>query len=175
MPKGFAWYLVLVMLLSACKASHRTSDLDGQGSSVKLDPSKGVFVAVPADGAYGPKTYGGSGQLVAQSVAAAFAKKAASIRIADKHQSREESLIAAQQAGAGYLVMPTIAQWEQRATEWSGRPSRLALRLTIIDPSTGSQVAVDSVESRSRIVSFTSTSPESLLRDSLRRYVDGLY
>jgi len=134
-----------------------------------------VYVAVPQDGAYGNKFYAGSGQVVAQAVATAFSATATRVHVADEAVANDQSIITARSASAGYLVVPIIAQWEQRATEWSGRPSRMAIRITIIDVASGNQITSSAIEGRSRIFSFTSTSPESLLKDPLARYVQELY
>jgi len=164
----------LVLLLLGCTARYQVANLSGQGS-VRLDPSVSVYIAVPEDGSYGAKSSAGSGQVVAQSVAAAFATKGAKIQIADRHQSRDGDLSAARQFSAGYVVLPTIYQWEQRAMVWSGLPSRMRIRIVILDARTGDQLTATSIEGRSQIVSSTSTSPESLLKDPLAEYVDTLY
>jgi hypothetical protein len=142
---------------------------------VRLDRQKAVYVTVPRDGSYEAKPYVGSGQIVAQAVAAAFARSASQVHVAEAQGTTEDALAAAKKLGAGYVVVPTIAHWEQRATEWSGRPSRMAIRVAILDAATGTQISATSIEGRSRIVSFTSTTPESLLRDPLAQYVAGIY
>ncbi len=132
-------------------------------------------MTVPGDGSYEAKSYAGSGQLVAQAVGAAFARSANQVHVAEARTDIDEALKSANKLGAGYVVVPTIAHWEQRATEWSGRPSRMAIRISILDAATGKQITAASVEGRSRIVSFTSTTPESLLRDPLAQCGGGLY
>jgi hypothetical protein len=166
--------LVAAALLAGCTAKYQVNNLAGSDTA-KLDRSQGVYVTVPQDGAYGARPYVGSGQIVAQSVAAAFSPMASRIHIADKQLTNAEAIEAAKAQGAGYLVVPTIAQWEQRATEWSGRPSRMAIRVTVLDVATGKQLTSTAIEGRSRIMSLTSTSPESLLRDPLAQYVRELY
>lgn len=167
-------FVALVTLLIGCTAKYQANNLGGVGN-VRLDRSLAVYVTVPQDGAYGSATSAGSGQTVAQAVAAAFSQMAARVHIAEKTIANDQAIAAAKSLGAGYMVVPVIAQWEQRATEWSGRPSRMAIRLSIIDVATGSQLRASAIEGRSRIVSFTSTSPESLLRDPLSNYVRSLY
>jgi len=166
--------LPLVAMLG-CSASYKIQKAGGNTESSRLDPSRKVFVAVPNDGAYGKTTYAGSGQTTAQAVAAAFSKYAAQVQVAEKPADSKDAIAAARLSGATYLVIPVIAQWEHRATEWSSRPSRMAVRVTIVDVASGEQITSSSVEGRSRIVSLTSTSPESLLRAPLGQYVQTLY
>ena len=166
--------VILLTLLVGCTASYQVNDLSG-AAAVHLDRTKGVYVAVPQDGAYGTTVSLGSGQIVAQAVADAFSGLAARVHIAESAVGEDHSIVAAKSLNAKYLIEPVIVHWEERATEWSGRPSRMAIRLSIIDVTTGDQVTSSAIEGRSRIVSFTATSPESLLRDPLARYVRGLY
>jgi len=166
--------LVMLVVLG-CTASYQVNNLSGAAAQVKLDPSKGVYISVPEDGSYESKKYGGSGQIVAGAVAVAFGKKAASIHVATKNQPLDSVLAAARQLGVGYVVVPAITAWEQRSTEWSGKPSRMTIRLEILEATSGKQLLASSIEGRSRIMSFTSTSPESLLKDPLAEYVNSIY
>jgi hypothetical protein len=162
-------------LLAGCTAHYQVNTISAPSEKLKLDPSRGVYVTVPEDGQYESTPAGGSGQIVAQAVANAFGKRAKRIHVEDKHESREAYLSEAQQVQAAYVVVPTISSWEQRATEWSGRPSRMMIRIAIVDAHNGEQLAMTSIEGRSRIMTLTSTSPESLLQDPLEEYVRSLY
>ncbi len=167
--------LLVVLLIVGCRANYQVNSLSGTADTPRLDKQKAVYVTVPRDGVHESKPYLGSGQIVAQTVAAAFSRAAARVHIAEKQLTNEEAIAFARGLSAGYVVVPTIAHWEQRATEWSGRPSKMAIRVTILDAMTGDPISQTSIEGRSRIVSLTSTSPESLLRDPLAQYVSGLY
>jgi len=163
-------------MLASCSAKYTVSQSAGtEASAVRLDRSKLVYVGVPEDGAYGERVYGGSGQAVAQAVANAFSQVAARVRVADRPAKLEETLAAGKSAGAGYIVVPVITHWEHRNTAWSGIPSRMAIRVAILDAANGAELTSSAVEGRSRIVSWTATSPESLLRAPLSEYVRSLY
>jgi Domain of unknown function (DUF4823) len=169
--------LVVAATVAGCTASYSRVDTAGaERAATRLDANQPVVVAIPRDGSYEGKPYPGSGQSVAQRTAAAFAKHAKTVDIApSKLQDRDELLGAAHKAGAGYLIIPTIAHWERRATEWSGLPSRTSIGMAVIDVSTERDLTSTLLESRSRIVSFTGTSPESLLPQLIGNYVDSLY
>lgn len=166
---------VLVALLSACTASYNVQSLSGQSNRAALDRSAAVFVAVPKDGVYESTNYPGSGQTVTEAVAAAFSTVAPSVTPGEQVQSLEKDFSAATNAKATYLVVPLITHWEQRATQWSGIPSRMTIRLSVYNVKSKALINATLVEGRSRIMSFTSTSPESLLRDPLKGYVNKLY
>ena len=122
--------------IMGCTATYHVNSLSGTGK-VTLDPALGVYVAVPADGTYETKTYAGSGQSAATAVAIAFGKKAATLHVAASVQPLDSTMAAARALNVGYVVIPTVAHWEQRATEWSGKPSRMTIRLEILDAKTG--------------------------------------
>jgi len=164
-----------VVALFGCHAKYQVNNLAASEIG-RLDRRKAVYIAIPIDASYGSKKYAGSGQIVTQELANAFSRAAARVQIAEKSMATTEEVVAAAaRADAGYAVIPTIAHWEQRATEWSGRPSRMAIRVVVLDAATGKQVSSTAVEGRSRIFSFTSTSPESLLKEPLATYVSGIY
>ncbi|WP_408391066.1 DUF4823 domain-containing protein [Paraburkholderia sediminicola] len=134
-----------------------------------------VYVSIPADGSYESKVYGGSGMMTAQEVAAAFANRGVPVLMGVRPEDREVALASARTSGAQYAVIPTITHWEPRATEWSGRPSRMAVSLSLFDVSSGTMLSNTALIGRSRIMSLTRTSPESLLHDPLDGYVARLY
>ncbi|MDB5904654.1 MAG: hypothetical protein JWM26_3532 [Betaproteobacteria bacterium] len=165
----------MLAMLCGCTAHYQVQNLAGTAASNRLDRQKSVYITVPEDGGSGSRQSAGSGQAVAQAVASAFSRTAARVHVAERATTKEQAVEAAKKLNAAYVVSPVIAQWEHRATEWSGRPSRVALRISIIDAATGAEITSNSIEGRSRIVSLTPTSPESLLKDPIARYVDGLY
>lgn len=146
-----------------------------EDSSARLDGLRSVFVALPADGESACATYLGSGQSVAQAVAEAFAKRGITVEVAKKRSTYGEALASAARLHAGYLVLPIITHWEQR-NEWLGPPSRLAIRVSVIETATGLMVASESIKSYSVLpLSFTVESPEALLEKPLSHYVSNLY
>lgn len=163
--------------LGGCTSTYQQRETSGtETSSVRLDPSKGVFVSVTADGRLGGKTYGGTGQLVAQKTAASFSRYARRVETGGSPtSSRVELLAATHKAGAGYLVVPTISHWEQRATEWSGIPSRVSIGLAIIDAETGLEVRSSLLESRSAIMTFVRPSTDQLAQHLLDENISELY
>jgi hypothetical protein len=169
--------VLAALVLPACTASYQQRETGGiEASSIRLDPGKGVLVAVPADGQYGRKVYAGSGRTVAQKTAAAFSRYSPRVEVATATATnREESLAAARRAGAGYLVVPDILHWEQRATEWSGIPSRVSLSMTVIDVATGTDVRSGLLESRSAVMTLIRPNPDVLAQNLIDENVAVLY
>lgn len=162
-------------LVAACTASYKTVPTDGHTSVQSLDKTASVYIALPKDGSYGSKTYGGSGRIVAGAIAREFSNKAAGVEVGEREETRAAALESGRKLGARYAIIPVITHWEQRATEWSGRPSRMSIDMSIYDTASEKRLSSRSLTARSRIVSFTSTSPESLLTKPIRDYANELY
>ncbi|HZB52543.1 MAG TPA: DUF4823 domain-containing protein [Reyranella sp.] len=167
----------VVLGLAACTASYKQRETAGlEASSVRLDASKNVFVSVSPDGQYGSKTYPGTGRTVAQKTAAAFSRYVRRVEVGGgPASSRDELLAAARNAGAGYLVIPSITHWEQRATEWSGIPSRVSMSLTVVDTQTGAEVRSALLESRSAVMTMIRPNPDNLAQEMIDQQVSAFY
>ncbi|HVI52716.1 MAG TPA: DUF4823 domain-containing protein [Candidatus Sulfotelmatobacter sp.] len=174
---GAAALIAAALGLAACSAHYQKTETGGiEAALARLDYTKTVLVSIPADGVYGNQPYPGSGLLVAQKTASVFSRYARRVETTTLRQTERDGLLAtARKAKAGYVVVPSISHWEQRATEWSGRPSRVSIGVTIIDAESGKDIRSTLLESQSRSVSFTSTNPESLLPRLLGDYVAELY
>lgn len=166
--------IVAVLALSGCASEYQTQALSGSQHTMVLNKQGGVYITVPADGRYEDINYPGSGQTVAQALATEFSKYARTVQTASAH-SQDGGLSEARRDGNRYLVVPIITHWEQRATEWSGRPSRMSLRITIFDVTSGKQLMSEGIEGRTSRVRFTSTSPDELLKKPIAQVVDRLY
>lgn len=166
--------LAAVLTLAGCGSEYQIRPLSGTQNTVTLSKQGGVYITVPKDGRYQAINYPGSGQLVAQFLATAFSKYAQRVQTAPA-QSQDDGLSEARQAGSQYLVVPIITHWEQRATEWSGIPSRVALRVTIFDVHSGKQLLSEGILGRSSKITLTSTTPEVLLHEPIKALVRRLY
>lgn len=169
--------IVAVLGLAACTATYQERSTTGtDSSSVRLDPGRSVMVAVPADGQYGGKVYRGTGQLVAQKTSAAFSRYARRVELASAGMTdREQLLAAARRVGAGYLAIPAVNHWEQRATEWSGVPSRVTLILAVMDVETGQELRSSLLESRSASMTLVRPHADRLAEHLIDENVTAMY
>jgi len=146
-----------------------------QGPRVSLDRTKSVFVALPADAESPSGRYVGSGQLVGQAVAEAFAGHGIAVEVGKKRLTNDEAMAFAAQINAGYVVLPIITRWEQR-NRWLGVPSRLALWVSVVETPTRRVIMAEKVKSWSiEPLAFTIENPGALLEQPLSRYVASLY
>lgn len=167
------YIVLLASILASCADSHQLVRLGG--NLQQLDPAGVVYVAVPADGRYGQTTYYGSGQNTAQIIVMAFSNYSNRAESGHVLQDFDGSLESANKAGAMYLVFPTILEWEDRATEWSGIPDKASIKLSIIDVKTGSTLDSVIIKGKSGIVTLGGDHPQDLLPKPTNEYVTSLY
>jgi len=171
-----AWIQIGVVLvtlaMTGCASTYEQSDV--QPPSVQLDPSKSVLISVPPDGWYESIEYRNSGRMTANAVAAAFSKHANSVDIStDCHG--DDCLNTSQQENYSYYVKLEILQWEERATEWSGRPDQIEIQLVVFDVATKEVLASSSYSGKSKWLTFGGDHPQDLLPEPTSQYVNSLY
>ena len=74
-----------------------------------------------------------------------------------------------------YFIKPVILSWEDRATEWSGRPDRIEIQLVIYDAVTKQELASSSYTGRSKVATLGGDHPQDLLEEPTNAYVNSLY
>jgi hypothetical protein len=165
--------IAAVLLLSACADTHQL--LRTGGELTKLDKSKVVYVSIPKDGRYGQTVYSGSGPNTTQIVLSAFSQYAKRVESDNEYHPFEEALNAARKIGAAYLVVPTILEWEDRATEWSGIPDKVSIRLSITDTANSETIDSVTITGKSGLATFGGDHPQDLLPKPVGEYVKSLY
>jgi hypothetical protein len=90
-------------------------------------------------------------------------------------ESFEEALASARARDFRYAVLPVISHWEERATEWSGIPDRVAIKIHVADVATGEVIDSADVSGKSRWLTFGGDHPEELLPSPIDDYVSSLF
>ena len=165
--------IVIASLFTACADSHQI--IRDDTSSVRLTLDDTIFISVPSDGVYGANIYRGSGQNTAQIINSAFAKHTHSIKVASSTQSFDEAREAANKNGQKYLIYSTILHWEDRATEWSGIPDKVEVKVEVVEVETGNTVSSAIVKGESGLATFGGDHPQDLLPGSIDEFVSSLY
>jgi hypothetical protein len=73
-----------------------------------------------------------------------------------------------------YYVESEILHWEDRATEWSGIPARIEIKISIYDSSSNAEITAVVVSGRSKWGIFGGDHPQDLLHERVNSYVQGL-
>ena len=161
-----------VGLLVGCSAKYSTNDVHKNTELLKRNLP--VVIAMPADGVYSTQTYAGSGRLTADSIRSAFMKYSDSVKLSmvceDVVCLKEKNTLA-----QGYYVVPEITHWEDRATEWSGKPDKIDVKITIYNAELDSLVASTIISGQSKWATFGGDHPQDLLPVPVNSYISSLY
>lgn len=115
------------------------------------------------DGTYGARIYSGSGRTVSQFLHNAVSAHLSSVKIGTAVESRDDALAKARAMNAADLFEPSILHWEDRATEWSGRPDRVMIKFDVWDVTTGKSVASSLEKASSKWFTLGGDHPQDLV------------
>lgn len=167
------YVIALVSLLAVgCSSTYQQSNV--QTMTSKLDPSQGVLISQPQDGSYETTQYQNSGQMTAQAIYAAFSKKANRVEITTNCHG-DPCLNNIQPTQLRYYVKPVMLHWEERATEWSGKPDVIEIQLVVYDTLSRKSIANSSFKGKSKWATFGGDHPQDLLPEPTEKYVNSLY
>ena len=165
--------LIATIALSGCADSHRTQKI--VSSNTRLSPQHSICVSVPVDGVYGDKYYTGSGTTTAQTIRSAFLLHANDVRLLSGPATLEDAAHQSVGLGCDYLVFPTILHWEDRATEWSGIPDRVEVKVVLMALDTEQSLESVVIKGRSGLSTFGGDHPQDLLPEPVKEFVSSLY
>ncbi|ATL99804.1 DUF4823 domain-containing protein [Aeromonas sp. MR19] len=167
-------YLSALFSLLAVGCSSTYQQADVQTMTNKLDASQGVLISQPQDGSYETTQYQNSGQMTAQAIYAAFSKKAHRVEITTRCHG-DPCLNTIEPTQFRYYVKPVILHWEERATEWSGKPDVIEIQVVIYDTLSKKSIANSSFKGASKWATFGGDHPQDLLPEPTEKYVKALY
>ena len=162
-----------IAFLVGCADSHQL--LRTGNATVKLDPSKSIYISIPRDGRYGHINYQGSGVNASQIILMAFSKFSNTTETGHQYQSFNDALTYARNNGYSYLVFPTILEWEDRATEWSGIPDKASINIAIVNTESGKTIDSAIIKGKSGLATFGGDHPQDLLPKPVEEYVSSLF
>ena len=166
-------FTVLLVVLAGCADTHEITR--APGTSMTLSRQASAYVSVPRDGKYGARVYSGSGALASQAVAAAFSAYLTRVTVAVKTEDFDAALKSARAGGYTYLLYPEILHWEDRTTEWSARPDRASVKVSVVTTDTGAVLDSAVVGGKSGLATFGGDRPEHLLPKPLSDYAATLF
>lgn len=161
----------LLIVLTGCTASYQQNEMTQP--SEPLSETAFVYIVIPHDGRFERQVYPNFGVMTADATRAAFSRHAARIEMVDTCSIG--TCFAKLNGEVGYLVIPEILHWEDRATEWSGKADRLEVKITVYDLSTQEILASSVLQGRSQWATLGGDHPQDLLPEPINSYVDSLY
>ena len=162
------------ILLWSCTAAYQQTDITDK-PKFKLDSQSNVLIATPKDGRYGAINYTGSGQMTSREAMIAFLRHAKDVSVTTNCSSIGRCLNEAKDSGYSYLVYPEILHWEERATEWSGKPDRIEVKITLFSVDNGEMIHSTIISGRSKWATLKWDHPQDLLPKPMKTYVSSLY
>ncbi len=160
------------LLLAGCSAKYNSVSVTK--STELLARNRPVVISTSADGRYNTTTYSGSGTSTANAVSAAFARFTDNVKTipacTDLPCLKQHS-----QLNEGYYVVPQILHWEDRATEWSGIPDKIEVKITVYNANSDNVVSSSILSGRSKWATFGGDHPQDLLAEPVNNYVATLY
>jgi Domain of unknown function (DUF4823) len=164
---------VLIMsFLAGCSATYSRQIV--KEPTTKLERDRGVFISTPKDGWYGRIQYKNSGKMTAAAIKAAFSRYSNSVYVSEECLG-SECLKIIPATKFAYYIEPEILHWEDRATEWSGIPDKITIKISVYDAALGSGIASAVFDGESKWATFGGDHPQDLLPEPVNQYVDSLY
>lgn len=162
-----------LIVCTGCADSHRTEKL--VASNTHLSARDSICISVPDDGVYGDKHYSGSGATTAQTIKSAFLKRANDVQVVNGAARMEDAVQQSIGQGCNFLVYPSILHWEDRATEWSGKPDRVEVKVVLVNLETKQSLESVVIKGRSGLSTFGGDHPQNLLPEPVEEFVSSLY
>ena len=165
--------VAVALLLSACAATYKQEVL--LSPRAKLERGKSVLIATPKDGFYETKEYRGSGAKTAIVIQAAFARFSNNVAVSPTCRDLACLQGEGKQTAYAYYAVPEILHWEDRNTEWSGKPDRVEVKLVVYDGATQSEIGSAVISGTSKWATFGGDHPEDLLPEPFQQHINSLY
>ena len=164
--------LSIILFLVSCSAKH---DITSSTKNSKLIPQKSIYIALAKDGTYNNTIYPGSGSKTSTALFKSFSMYTNKIEIANQYKPYSAALTQARRNGAIYFIYPTIFGWEDRATEWSGKPDKISIQIKTIKTNTGIILNSTIIEGKSAWATLGGDHPEDLLQKPINDLINSLY
>ncbi len=166
--------ILALAMLTACADSHKLTRV-GSHKDQPLTGSESIYISTSQDGVYESKTYKGSGVNTTQILKSSFAKHARRVQSSRSHETYDAALQYAKSNKFDVLVYPTILHWEDRATEWSGIPDKVEVKIEVVDLKTGKTIEEAVVSGKSGWATLGGDHPQDLLPKPTEDFVSSLY
>lgn len=166
--------LLLAVSLMGCASKYKVENYTAPATH--LDKQSTFYVALPADGQYGAISYPNSGTATAQAVSSALLVHVSKTVVGTvPAETLEAALGQANRLALSHVFLATILHWEERATEWSGKPDMITLKLAVYEAQTGKEISSTVTSGRSKWGTLGGDHPQDLLPEPIKSFVDPLF
>jgi hypothetical protein len=161
---------ILAASLGGCAHSYGTFP-PGQAEAPAMDR---LCIMTAKDGVYGGTVYVGSGQEVSGKMLSTIrgGRLGQSIQVPATDETEAARQCAAE--GVGYLIVPRILHWEDRATQWSGLRDEIAVEARLLRLEPRETVRIGNFSAQTGSFALFNHPPEDLLNDEYSLWVKKL-
>ncbi|MGD1879214.1 MAG: DUF4823 domain-containing protein [Kiloniellaceae bacterium] len=173
----FLVFMVLILSVAACAPkgeNYQTTDLTGAGPGA-LSRDARMLVAVEGDGKYVDKSYPGSGWMTRDAMIAALSAYTPTVAKVPGPATVNRAKASALKQNMDFLIYLKILHWEERTTEWSGKPDRIKIDIRLIDGKTGDAIESRIIEASTTHSTWLGDHPQDLLIKPFEDYAAGLF
>lgn len=167
--------VALAGLAAACASERYQTTTLVENKAGPLTPSTRIAVAVAGDGRYINKPYPGSGDLARAAMAAALSRHADAVFEVPGHVPEDAVGAGGLGRDAEYIVYLRILHWEERATEWSGKPDQIEVEIRLLDGRGGAALESRRVKANSSGMTLGGDHPQDLLVKPFNGYAAELF
>ncbi|WP_412557923.1 DUF4823 domain-containing protein [Thalassospira sp. MIT1370] len=169
---GILCAIAMTLSLGACSSKYRTDN----HQVLQTAPSGTSFYVMQAkDGKFGDINYVGSGEMLSNEVYKQLVPFSSEVVKATTDETRDEAFVSAKDRGIEFLIDPQILHWEDRATEWSGRPDRITIHYQAFKVSDQSTLVTSTLSASSKWATFGGDHPVDLLPVPTTQFVSSLF
>ena len=165
--------VAIALVLGGCVSKYRTDSYEPPVE--QLSSTVSAYVMLAGDGTYGSKVYQGSGGTLSRETRSAISKHLNNVEIGSGREDRKEAFAKARANNISYVFEPIILHWEDRATEWSGRPDRITIKIVVWDPVTEKALSTSVERASSKWATFGGDHPQNLLPKLLATFSNRLF
>jgi len=162
-------------VFSSCSSYQIDKYSKNNQNTPNLSSSQVIFIALPENGKYNNKIYSNSGKDTQQALNLIFSRYSDSVILGEISENLKNTKDIAIQEKADVLVYPTIYNWEDRNTAWSGITDKVTIDVQIISLKDNIVIDKTSLSSHSSWFTFTNEPPQKLLPKMFEEYVKQLY
>lgn len=168
--------IIVFFVLIGCAPKYSVvQGIDNKNANTPLPKDSSAYISVPEDFTSGEHLYVGSGREVAANIELLFSKNLNSVVIGLRAESCQQGLASAKANGYDYYICPQLLQWDDYATDWSGIPDRLKLKVYIM--STEPEEIIDKIliDGIGRVVTFEKETPMVIAKEPMENWVNSLF
>lgn len=159
-----------IVVLSSCTTTYQ--NIVDTPDNPSLEQGKRILISTPEDGEYVTKKYFGSGKLLKGEILKEVSKYTDDLKVIDNCHSYDTFDNSFE---GDYFIESTILHWEDRNTEWSARPDRIKIQISIYAMNTTEKITEYIFSGESSIFSFGGHHPEDLLTKPITDYFNKIF